>query len=156
MSLIPPNVSLINKVEYKISLDKGKYKISIVASVVNDDFPLITAYDFLHIEVTNRVNITIILPLSISCILLTVTLVVLIAFCKRKNKRDEFELLRDEKKTKFLSALGFNESDEKEGIIFNNNDEDENNIENNKNKDKVDCLENIDENNENEFSISSE
>ena len=155
MSLIPPNVSLINKVEYKISLDKGKYKISIVASVVNDDFPLITAYDFLQIEVTSRVNITLILPLSIFGFSLIVALVIIVYY-KWKNKRDEFELLRDERKAKFLSALGFNESDEKEGIIFNNNDEDENNIENNKNKDKADCLENIDENNENEFSISSE
>ena len=156
MSLIPPNVSLINKVEYKIYLDKGNYKISIVASVVNDDFPLITSYDFLHIEVTNRVNIKLLLGLSIPCFGLIVVLVILIVYCKWKNKKDEIEILKDERKTKLLSALGFNESEEKEGIIFNNNDEDENNIENNKNKDKVDCLENIDENNENEFSISSE
>ena len=155
MSLIPPNISLINKNQYKINLEKGKYKISIVASVVNEDFPLITSYDFLQFEVSNRINIKLILILTIPCFALIVVFIILIVYCKWKNRKDEIENLKDERRTKLLTALGFNESDEKEGIIFNNNDEDENNNENNKSKDENN-LKNIDDNNVNEFSVSSE
>ena len=146
MSLIPPNISLINKSKYKIHLEKGKYKINIIASVVNEDFPLITSYDFLQFEVSNRVNIKLILILTVPSFALILVLIVLITYCKYKNKKDEIDNLKDERRTKLLSALGFNDSDEKEGIIFNNNDEDEINND----------LKNIEDNNVNEFSVSSE
>ena len=151
MSLIPPNVSLIDKSDYKLNLEKGKYKINIVASVVNKDFPLITSYDLLYFEVSNRINIKLILILSIPCLILVVVIVILISYCKLKNKKDEIDNLREERKSKLLSALGFNEIGEKEGIIFDR-DED---ADSNKIKDDEDCLKNI-ENNCNDFSVSSE
>lgn len=151
MSLIPPNVSLIDKSDYKLNLEKGKYKISIVASVVNEDFPLITSYDFLYFEVTNRINIKLILMLSIPCFILVVVLVILISYCKWKNKKGEMDNLREERKSKLLSALGINEIGEKEGIIFDRDDD----IDINKIKDDEDCLKDI-ENNRNDFSVSSE
>lgn len=146
MSLIPPNISLINKSKYKINLEKGKYKINIIASVVNEDFPLITSYDFLNFEVSNRINIKLILILSVPSFALIIVLIILIAYCKYKNKKDEIDNLKIDRRAKLLSALGFNDSDEKEGIIFNNNDEDEINND----------LKNIEDNNVNEFSVSSE
>ena len=151
MSLIPPNVSLIDKSDYKLNLEKGKYKINIVASVVNEDFPLITSYDLLYFEVSNRINIKLILILSIPCLILVVVIVILISYCKLKNKKDEIDNLREERKSKLLSALGFNEIGEKEGIIFDRDDD----VDSNKIKDDEDCLKNI-ENNNNDFSVSSE
>lgn len=153
MSLIPPNISLINILNHKIKLVKGKYKISIVASVVNQDFPLITSYDFLNFEVSNRVDIKLILILTVPSFALIVVLILLIAYCKHKIKKDEIDDLKIDRRAKLLSALGFNDSDEKEGIIFNNNYEDEN--ENNKSKDE-NALKMINDNNVKEFSVSSE
>ena len=121
--------------------------------MVNQDFPLITSYDFLNFEVSNRVDIKLILILTVPSFALIVILILLIAYCKHKNKKDEIDDLKIDRRAKLLSALGFNDSDEKEGIIFNNNDEDEN--ENNKSKDE-NVLKMINDNNVKEFSVSSE
>ena len=70
MSLIPPNISLINEVNYTTSLEKGKYKINIVASVVDDNFPLTTLYDFLDFEIPSRFNYKIIIILICALVLI--------------------------------------------------------------------------------------
>ena len=57
MSLIPPNISIINQNNYELFLDKGEYKISIIASIMNEEFPLITYYNFLEFEVEKKYNI---------------------------------------------------------------------------------------------------
>ena len=56
MVLIPPNISLINQNKYEINLDKGEYKMSIFASIINKDFPLTTYYDFIEFIIPKKYN----------------------------------------------------------------------------------------------------
>ena len=171
MSLIPPNISLINNNNYNIELEKGKYKISIIASIVNDNFPLITFYDFLNFEVPNRINIKLIIIISISSLALIIGTVLLFFFCKRNKKKDLLENIRLSRQTRLLSMLGFEGNNENEGILFKNED-DEMNYDNNKNEedendtedkddkedekllDKSDELKDMDEKNFNDFSMN--
>ena len=171
MSLIPPNISLINEVNYTIYLEKGKYKISIVASVVDDNYPLTTFYDFMNFEVPSRINIKLIIILSVSAAVLIIGIIIFIYCFKKKKKKDEYDKIKDVRKSRLLSALGFDQTNEREGIIFNEEDEDEDNLnneyinqeennnskENSKIKEDESYLKCIDEkDNNNNFSISSE
>ena len=170
MSLIPPNISLINNNNYNIELEKGKYKISIIASIVNKNFPLITFYDFLNFEVPNRINIKLIIIISISSLALIIGTVLLFFFCKRNKKKDLLENIRLSRQTRLLSMLGFDGNNENEGILFKNeddemnynnnkNEEDENDIDDKDDKedekllDKSDELKDVDEKNFNDFSM---
>ena len=126
MSLIPPNISLINEINYNIELPKGKYKISIIASIINNNFPLVTFYDFLNFEVSKRINIKLIVIISLSSLILIIGTLLLFFFCKKNIKKTN-ENLRLEKQSKLLSALGFEVNNCKEGILFYNEDDDLNN-----------------------------
>ena len=136
MSLIPPNISLINEINYNIELPKGKYKISIIASVINNNFPLVTFYDFLNFEVSKRIHIKLIVIISISSLILIIGTSLLFFFCKKNNKKTN-ENLRLEKQSKLLSALGFEVNNDQEGILFYNEDDDLNNEGDNSNNKNV-------------------
>ena len=66
MSLIPPNYTVINKTEYSFNIPKGKYKLNIIASVINEELPLITFYDELEINVSQKYNFIIYIILATS------------------------------------------------------------------------------------------
>ena len=169
MSLIPPNISLINEVNYTVYLEKGKYKISIVASVVDDNYPLTTFYDFMNFEVPSRINIKLIIIISVSAAVLIISIILFIYCIKKRKKKNEYDRIKDVRKSRLLSALGFDQTNEVEGIIFNEEDEDEDNLNNdyieqeennNKEKSKIkedeSYLKYIDEKDNNNCSISSE
>ena len=173
MSLIPPNISLINNNDYNINLEKGKYKISIIASIVNDNFPLITSYDFLNFEVPNRINIKLIVILSISGLVAIIGIILIFVLCRRNKQKDLLENMRLSRQTRLLSMLGFEDNNEKEGILFKNDDDelnyninknekDDNDIDDKDDKedkqllDKSEELKDIDEKNFNDFSMDME
>ena len=133
MSLIPPNISLINQNDYELYLDKGEYKISIIASIVNKNFPLTTYYNFMEFNIPNKYNIKLIIILSVSGIVILALTIFLIIYCKKKKKMDfdDIDLTRKSRLVSFTKALGIENGNEQEGVIFNNNDyEDENENEN--------------------------
>ena len=120
MALIPPNISLINKNKYEIYLDKGEYKMSIIASIINKDFPLTTYYDFLEFKITKKINIVLLIIFCSIGLLIIIAFIFLIIYCKKKRK-DELEDIIEEEKSRILNVakvLGL--SDEQERIIINN------------------------------------
>ena len=122
MSLIPPNISLINKDEYIINLSKGSYKIGIIASVVNDEFPIVSFYDFLNLNVPMRINYFLIIFVAVGvCILIII--IILCIFCKKKW--DDEENMRLSKRVNMISmAKIFGYDDEQEEEILKNDEED--------------------------------
>ena len=123
MSLIPPNISLIDKNNYKIYLEKGKYKISILASIINNNFPLTTYYDFLNFEIPKKLNIKLILIFSFLGLALIILTIIIIIYCKKKKKAKNIDPDDYSRKSRLLSALGIDIG--REGIIFDNEDEEE-------------------------------
>ena len=85
MSLIPPNYTVINKTEYDLILSQGKYKINIIASVLNNEFPLITFYDELDLKVSDSVKIVIYIVLIISLVILFIFIITLCLMNKYKK-----------------------------------------------------------------------
>ena len=142
MSLIPPNISLINKNNYLIDLEQGDYKINIIASVVNDNLPLVTLYDFLNFNVPKRYNIKLIVILTISGVIIAAAIVLFIIYLKKRSKnKEEVDLSDVSRKERFLSLLGL--SYDNEGIIFDNDDEPhENNINEKENEENNDSGDN--------------
>ena len=130
MALIPPNISLINQNKYEINLDKGEYKMSIIASIINKDFPLTTYYDFIEFTIPKKYNFELIAIFCSFGLIIIIATIFLIIYCKKRQK-DDIDDLIDERKSKILSVakvLGLN--DEHEGIIINND------IESNEDKEK--------------------
>ena len=153
MSLIPPNISLINKNNYEHSLDKGEYKISIIASIVDEDLPLTTYYDFLEFEIHRKFNLKLIIIVSSSSLALIALIIIIIICCKKCKNETEINLdnIEIRKKSRLISvvkALGI--GDEQEGIILGMDEDDE--VENIINK--QDGLKEKEE--ENNFSILSD
>ena len=130
LSLIPPNITLIDQNSYEIYLDKGEYKMSIIASIVNKDFPLTTYYDFLEFEISKKYNIKLIIISACGFVLIVVIVVAIIIYCKKKKKNDILEEIDIDRKSRLLSvakAIGLD--GEQEAVIFKN-DEDEDDKEN--------------------------
>ena len=137
MSLIPPNISLINHNNYELYLDKGEYKISIIASIVNKNFPLTTYYDFMEFNIPTKYNIKLIIILSCSGLVFVALTIFLIVYCKKKKNKDMFDDIDLTRKSRLVSltkALGIENGNEQEGVIFNNNDYEEENENENENK----------------------
>ena len=84
MSLIPPNYTVINKTEYSFNLPKGKYKLNIIALVINDDLPLITFYDVIEIKISQKIKIIIYIILTTSIFILLIFLIIL--YIMKKNE----------------------------------------------------------------------
>ena len=129
MSLIPPNISLINKNNFECNLDKGKYKISIIASIVDEYLPLTTYYDFLEFEVHKKYNIKLIIIFSVIGFVLIASIIILIIYCKKKIQKEKINLddIDIQRKTRLITvakALGIN--DEQEKILLGDDEDDEN------------------------------
>ena len=92
MSLIPPNYTVINKNNYDLDIPKGKYKVNIIASVINEEFPLVTIYDLLEIQVSIKMNIIIIIILSFSFGILIIFIIIYFCYMKNKNKNNKIKL----------------------------------------------------------------
>ena len=129
MSLIPPNISVINKNIFEYKLAKGKYKISIIASIVEEYLPLTTYYDFLEFEVHNKYDIKLIIVFSIICLVLIGSIIILIIYCKKKRAKEKinWDDIDIQRKTRLISvakALGIN--DEQEKILIGDDEDDDN------------------------------
>ena len=155
MSLIPPNISLINRNDLEFNLEKGKYKISIMASIVDDYLPLTTYYDFLEFEVHKKYNIKLIIIFSVIGFVLIALTIILIIYCKKKKQKEKINLddIDIQRKSRLISvakALGIN--DEQEKIILGDDEDDDNeNLINNDDK-----LKEKEEDEENNFSMLSD
>jgi len=123
MSLIPPNISVINKNYKEMELPKGDYKIAIIASVINKKFPFISLYDFSNITISTRFNFTIIIVVGISVIVLIFGIILLICCIKKNKKKDLMKEANGFRTSKMISMAYFLDSDEQE-IILNNDEED--------------------------------
>ena len=135
MSLIPPNISIINQNNYKFHLNKGEYKMSIIASVVNKKVPLTTYYNFLEFEIPTKYNIKLIIIISCSVIVSIALIIFLIIYYKKykKNKNiDRLDLTRQSRLISFSKALGI--ENDQEGVIFNYDEYDDENYDENANE----------------------
>ena len=123
MSLIPPNISIINKNNYEINLPKGDYKIGIIASIVNKEFPLINFYDFSNISVSVRIDIILKIIIPISSFLLIVGIAIC-CYCKKKIKeKDLMEEMQFARKSRMISMANFFEYSDEHEIILNDDSE---------------------------------
>ena len=126
MSLIPPNISVINQNSQEFYLEKGEYKISIIASIVNKKFPLVTYYNFLEFEVPYKYNIKLIIILSVSGLILIALIIFIIIYCKKRKKKDEFEDIDINRESRIQSMVkSWGLGGEKENLFFNNDDEED-------------------------------
>ena len=116
--LIPPNISMINKHDYEITLSKGQYKIAILASIINTEFPLTTYYDILNLDVPTRINIKLIIIIIIS-ISAVIAIIAACLFCNKKEKNNE-----EASKSKIISMANiFGYYDEQEEELLQNEKE---------------------------------
>ena len=129
MSLIPPNISIINNNQCEIKLPKGDYKIAIIASVINKEYPFISLYDFSNIKVSIRFNIILVAIISISVIVLIIGIILLICCIKKCKKKDAIKEANRYRTTKLISMANILDADEQE-IILNDDEEDENDTKN--------------------------
>ena len=126
MSLIPPNISLINHNSYECYLNKGEYKISIIASVVNKDFPLTTHYDLLELEIPNKYNIKLIIIFSALGLILIISVIIFIIYCRKRKKTlnlDDIDVTRKSRLLSVAKAIGL--EGEQDIEIFKNDEEDD-------------------------------
>ena len=86
LSMIPPNYTVINKTKYSFNVPEGKYKLNIIASVINEEFPLITFYDEIEINISKKYNFIIYIILATS---LTILIIFGIILCLMKKDNDE-------------------------------------------------------------------
>ena len=86
MSLIPPNYTVFNTNNYKLDMTQGKYKLNIIARVINEKLPLITFYDVLEFQVSLRVDILIIIFSSFSFGIIIIFLIIFY-LCKNNKKK---------------------------------------------------------------------
>ena len=90
--LIPSNYSIINANELEIDIEEGDYKVTIIASVIDKEFPITNMYDFLFLNVGKRLNIVLIIVLSLLGLIIILIILFLI-FRKRRKflciKRDD-------------------------------------------------------------------
>ena len=123
MSLIPPNISIINKNKYEIDLPKGDYKIGIIASIVNEEFPLISFYDFSNISVSIRIDVILKIIISILSVLLFVGIVICCYYKKKKKEKDLMEEMKFARKSRMMSMANFFEYSDNEHEMILNDDE---------------------------------
>ena len=83
LSLIPPNISILNKTNIDLDLEEGNYKIAIVASIIDKKFPIINMYDILNLNVPKRINIFLI----VISILIAISIIIIILFFYFRKKR---------------------------------------------------------------------
>ena len=119
MSLIPPNISLINENKYEIDLPKGNYNISIMDSVINNEYPITTFYDILTFNVPLRINFVLIIIIVFGIFLLIIIFIVIL-YCKKKSKKKkDIRISRISNMISMAKILGNDEEDEE---ILKNDD----------------------------------
>ena len=127
MSLIPPNISIIEKNKSSHKLPKGKYKIGIIASVINDEFPITTVYDFSNINVPQRINIFIII---IGIIIILVIEIIICKLFKKNKKGGDLRDLRLSKGAGVISMASLFDNEEEDKILIGKDSSDDDNINN--------------------------
>ena len=125
MSLIPPNYTVINKTEYSLNIPNGKYKLNLIASVINEEFPLITFYDELEINVSQKYTFIIYIILLTS---LAILIIFGISLCLMKKDNDEERRTIDRKypysrNSFWISLVQQRESCDKEKSSVNKEEE---------------------------------
>ena len=84
LSLIPSNKSIINSTNIDIDLDEGEYKVAIIASVIDEQFPIVNMYEFLNMKVKKRLNIALIVSLSVLGFIIFLAILIFLFRKKRK------------------------------------------------------------------------
>ena len=84
LSFIPSNYSVMNMTETEIDINKGNYKVIIIASVLDKEFPITNIYDVLYLEVGIRINIVLVIILSL---LGLITIIVVLCILLRKKRK---------------------------------------------------------------------
>ena len=118
MSLIPPNISLINKNKYTIDLSKGDYKIGIMVSVINEEFPIVTFYNFLNLNVPTRINIFLIIFISVSIVILIIIIALIYYFYKKKSNNLD-DVSGRSSMISMAKLLGYDEDEQEENLKEN-------------------------------------
>ena len=113
--LIPSNKSIINTNKLEINLEKGNYKVAIIASVINEEFPITNMYDFLYLNVSKRLSIFLIIFISFLCLM--ILLIILFIIFRKKRK---FICFRREENT-YSSKIEGNENNCNENINESHN-----------------------------------
>ena len=168
LSLIPSNYSVINENEIEIYIEEGNYKVAIIASIINKEFPITNIYDILDINVGKRLNLILIIVLS--SLGLIIILIILFLLCRKKRKciffkRDEnrYSTKIEENKRK-INENNNNENDslnrKKTNNSNNSNDEkdekdEKDDLNQNLINNKIEMEEKVDENELNENNIDN-
>ena len=84
LSLIPSNKSIINSTNIDIDIDEGEYKVAIIASVIDEQFPIVNMYEFLNMKVKKRLNIALIVSLSVLGFIIFLAILIFLFRKKRK------------------------------------------------------------------------
>ena len=139
MSLIPPNYTIFNKTNYNIELSQGKYKVNIIASIINDQFPMTTLYDTLDLDVSSRLSTKLMIILLISLGILFI-FIIIYCYIRRKDKyknrrtidrkfpyyRDSFWIsMTETKENKDKKRTKSKESIKNKQILYEKDDDDE-------------------------------
>ena len=85
---IPPNYTIVNQNNLILDIPKGKYKVNIIASVINDQFPITTFYEFLDLNVSKKISKSVII--IIISIMIIISIVIIGVFLYNKNKRKNY------------------------------------------------------------------
>ncbi len=149
LSLIPSNISILNLTNIDINIEEGNYKIAIVASVIDKEFPIITMYDILNLNVSKRINIIFIAFLIL--IVLSIIVIILYFYYRKKRKficfkRKEVMFSSQIEENKLIENKNNDEIDalNKERINKNHNERENKNY--SKDKKSVNDTESYDEN----------
>ena len=84
LSFVPSNYSVMNLTEKEIEINKGNYKVIIIASVLDKNYPITNMYDSLDLKVSARINIILVIVLSV--IGLIIILIILYILFRKKRK----------------------------------------------------------------------
>jgi hypothetical protein len=84
LSFVPSNYSVMNSTEKEIEINKGNYKVIIIASVLDKNYPISNIYDSLDLKVSARINIVLVIVLCV--IGLIIILIILYVLFRKKRK----------------------------------------------------------------------
>ena len=104
MFLIPSNKTIINSTQVNIELNEGEYKVAIIASVIDEEMPFENMYNIIELTVIKRINITLIVILSV--LGLIVILLILIFIFRKKIAL----IFKRKKLSKNINSLNINNS----------------------------------------------
>ena len=112
LTLIPSNYTVINSNKFIAQIPKGKYKVYMIASVINEALPIVTNYDTLEIVVSLRLNIIIYTVLGIA---FGILIIFLIIYCFIEKKNNNEILTIDKNSPLFKKSFWISMSEQKDG-----------------------------------------